>query len=108
MLADELLLLVQLDSPGHAGSERRRLRVRVLADDEMLLLQAQDALWLQPERPDALGLPGDQDRVPYVLPVGGREVDLVPELTDEADPHQQRVDAGHSRLTAVEIGERLR
>ena len=95
--ADEVLLLVELDDPRHRGAVGRRLRVGVLADDHVQLLQAQDALRLEPERPRA---PAADQRVPHVLAVGGREVDLVADLADEADPQEQRVDAGDLRALA--------
>ncbi len=100
-------VLVELDRPRHRRAERSRLGVGVLADDDVLLLQAQDPLRLEPERADPLRLAGLQQRVPDVLAVRRREVDLVAELADEADPQQQRVDAGDAALARVEVGERL-
>ena len=50
--ADEVRLL-GLDHPAHARLERARERVRVLADDRVLLLEPQDALRLDAERPGA-------------------------------------------------------
>ena len=54
-------------------------------------------------------LAGDQrcgrGSVPHVLAVGGREVDLVTQLTNEPDPQDEAVHAGDRRLFAVEIGE---
>ena len=48
-LADEVVL-VELDDPGHRRLERVRLGVGVLADEDVHLLEAQDALGLEPER----------------------------------------------------------
>src|ERR1035437_3909174 len=45
-LADVVLLLVELDDPGHRGTERGRFRIRVLAHQDVHLLQAQDPLRL--------------------------------------------------------------
>ena len=92
--ADEVLLLVELDDPRHRGAERRRLGVGVLADEDVQLLQAQDALRLEPERPQAVLGARLEQRVPEVLAVRGREVDLVADLADEADPHDQARHAG--------------
>jgi hypothetical protein len=72
------------------------------------LLQAEHPLRLEPERPDAEVGPALEDRVPDVLAVRAREVDLVAELADEADPQEQRRDAGDQRLLGVEVPERVR
>src|SRR5207244_8420046 len=56
-LADEVVLL-ELDDPGHAGLERVRLGVGVLADDDVRFLEPEHALPLAPERPDAGGAAG--------------------------------------------------
>ena len=106
-LADEVLLLVELDDPRHRGAERRRLGVGVLADEDVHLLQAQDPLRLEPERPQPERLAGAQQRVPDVLAVGRREVDLVADLADEPDPQDQALHPGDHALLAVEVGERL-
>ena len=51
-LAHEVVL-VELDDPGHVRLERVRLRVGVLPDEDVHLLEAEDALRLEAERPDA-------------------------------------------------------
>ena len=51
-LADEVVL-VELDDPRHARLEDVRLGVGVLADEDVHLLEAEDPLRLEPERPDA-------------------------------------------------------
>ena len=106
-LADEVLVLVELDDPRHRRAVGRGLRVGVLADDDVQLLQAQDALGLEAEGADAVLGAGLEDRVPHVLAVGGGEVDLVADLADEADAQDQRRDAGDRRALGVEVGEGL-
>src|SRR5262249_40629770 len=51
-LADEVRLF-EFDAPGHVCLERRRERVGVLANDEMLLLQPQGALRFHAEGAEA-------------------------------------------------------
>ena len=87
--ADEVLLLVELDDPRHRGAVGRRLRVGVLADEDVHLLQAQHPLRLEAERADAVLGARLQHRVPEVLAVRGRVVDLVADLADEADAQDQ-------------------
>src|SRR5439155_10469348 len=82
-LADEVVLL-ELDDPGHVRLEGVRLGVGVLADDDVHLLQPQDALRLEAKGADLELGPEREDRVPEVLGVGARDVDLVAELADEA------------------------
>ena len=62
-------------------------------DDHVALLEPQDALRLEPERlrVEVGGLL--EDRVPDVLGERAREVELVAELADEADPERERRDA---------------
>ena len=105
--ADELLLL-QLHHPRHVRLNRRRERVGVLGHDQVLLLQPQHALRLHPERPDAESRPGFHQRVPHVLAVLGRIVDLVAQLPDEADAKQERRHVRHHPLPRREITERAR
>ena len=50
---------------------------------------------------------GLHERVPEVLAVRGRAVDLVAHLAHEADPQDQAGHARHLGLLAVEVGERL-
>ena len=52
-LPDEVVL-VQLRQPGHVRRVEVRLRVRVLADDDVALLEAEHTLRLEAERPRAL------------------------------------------------------
>ena len=48
-----------------------------------------------------------EERVPEVLAERAREVELVAELADEADPQRERRDAGDRDLLGVEVLERL-
>ena len=48
-----------------------------------------------------------EERVPDVLAVRAREVDLVAELADEADAQDQRGHAGDVGVLRVEVGEGL-
>ena len=105
-LADEVVL-VELGDPGHRRLEHVRLRVGVLADEDVHLLEAQDPLRLEAERPDAEVGAALEDRVPDVLAVRAREVDLVAELADEADAQEERRDAGDVRVLGVEVREGL-
>jgi hypothetical protein len=93
-LAEEVVL-VGLDRPAEPDLERIGFRVRVLSDEDVLLLQPEDPLRLQTERTDPVRLPGRDDLVPHVLPVHRRHVDLVPQLADEPDPEHERRDTGH-------------
>src|SRR6185437_2187478 len=77
-LADEVVL-VQLDRPVQAGAEAAGQPVGVLPDDEVTLLQAQDALGLDPERSDAEVLAPFHQRLPDSETVGGGNVQLVAE-----------------------------
>src|SRR6478735_8061869 len=79
-LADKVVL-VQLREPRHAGREEVGLRVRVLSDDDVALLEAEHALRLEAERSRSLR----DERIPQMLTGGAREVELVAELADEAD-----------------------
>src|SRR5919109_4784685 len=105
-LADEVVL-VELDDPRHVRLERVRLGVGVLADEDVHLLEAQDALRLETERPDAEVLATLEDRVPHVFAVGTGEVELVAELADEADPQHERRHPADAALPGVEVRERL-
>src|SRR5205823_5247228 len=105
-LADEVLL-VELRDPRHVRVEDVRLRVGVLADDNVLLLETEDPLRLEPERLDAEVGAALEQRVPEVLAVQAREVELVAELADEADPEHQARHARHMRLVRVEVLEAL-
>src|SRR5262249_54479466 len=83
-------VLVSLEGPGHRGFEQVRLRVGVLADDHVTLLEAEDALRLEPEGTRTEVGAALQDLVPHVLGMRAREVQLVAELADEADAQRER------------------
>ena len=106
-LADEVLLLVELDDPRHRGAERRRLRVGVLADEDVHLLQAQDPLGLQPERPQPVrlaGLDAARPRGARRRPTGSGSRSRPRRRTRSAGSGTH---AGDRRLLAVEVRERL-
>ena len=67
-----------------------RLGVGVLTDDHMALLETEDSLGLEPERRDVEVASLLEQRVPDVIRVRAREVELVAELADEADPECER------------------
>src|SRR6185503_13007338 len=77
------------------------LRVRVLADDDVALLETEHPLRLEAERPRA----ARDERIPQVLAGRAREVELVPELPDEADAQRERGDAGDVELLRVQVLE---
>jgi hypothetical protein len=104
--ADEVVL-IELDDPRHPGGDRVRLRVGVLPDEDVLLLQAQDPLRLEPERPAAEVGARLEERVPEVLTIGARAVQLVAKLADEADTQEQAWDAGDAGALRVEVPERV-
>src|SRR5215210_2653887 len=83
--------------------------VGVLAHNEVAFLQAQDALRLDAEGPYSQVRAALHEHLPHVQPVGCRNVDLVAELTGEADaPHKATVDAGDAPLANPHIGEGFR
>ena len=106
-LADELELLVVLHEPRHRRLVEVRLRVRVLADDDVTLLEPQDPLRLEPERRCLQVGALLEQRVPDVLGERAREVQLVAELADEANPQRQRLDSGDRHLPGIEVGDAL-
>src|SRR5207253_9952333 len=103
-LADEVLLL-ELRDPRHVRVEHVRLGVGVLADDDVLLLEPEDALRLETERLDPEIAAALEQRVPQMLAVRAREVQLVAELADEADAQRETRDAGDLCMLCVEIAE---
>src|SRR3990172_2558529 len=86
--ADEVLL-VPLGEPAHVRLEDVRLGVRVLADEDVHLLQAKDPLPLRPGWAEAEVGAVLEQRGEEVLTVRRREVDLVTQLADEADPKRE-------------------
>src|SRR5689334_11198890 len=106
-LAEEVVL-VELDGPVQAGAEAAGQPVGVLPDDEVTLLQPQDALRLHPERRDPQVAAAVHQRLPDVQPVGGRDVQLVAELAGEPDPPQHApVHPGHPAGPHLHVAERL-
>src|SRR3990172_5791903 len=81
VLADEVVL-VELREPRHPGRVEVRLRVGVLPDDDVPLLEPENALRLEAERTRALG----HEPAPQILAGGAREVELVPELAGGTRP----------------------
>ncbi len=86
--------LVKLHHPRQARAVRVGERVGVLADDDVLLFETQDALRLEAEGLDAEFPACFDDRVPHMGPVRARHVDLVAQLSDEPDSQNQD---GHAR-----------
>src|SRR5690242_17264489 len=106
-LAEEVFL-VELDGPVQAGAEAAGQPVGILPDDEVALLQPQDALRLHPERRDPQVAAAVQQRLPDVQPVSGRDVQLVAELAGEPDPPQHApVHPGHPAGPYLHVAERL-
>src|SRR5262249_22265651 len=103
-LADEERLALR-DGPGHVGLVRVGEAIRVLADDDVALLEAQHALGLDAEGPDAQRLSSFHEGVPHMLAEVRGHVDLVAELADEADAQQAAGYAGNRRHPDSEIGE---
>src|SRR5207245_7861104 len=100
--ADEVVL-VELRDPGHAGLEHVRLGIGVLADEDVHLLEPQDALWLEPERTDPEIRAVLEQGVPEVFAVRAREVQLVAELADEPDAQDQARYPRDNRFLRVEV-----
>jgi len=101
-LSDEVFFVL-LDDPRHAGSDQIRLRIGVLTDDHVCLLETEHALRLEPERSRAACDQG----VPQMLGDTRRAVQLVAELADEADAKRQARHTGDADLLRVEILERF-
>ena len=91
-LADEVRL-VGLHDPRHRRLEQVRLGVGVLAHDHVPLLEAEDPLGLETERRGPEIGAALEQRVPHVLGVRARQVQLVAELADESDPQPEGGDA---------------
>src|SRR6266852_3882616 len=91
--APEKIRLVQLDDPGQACRVGCREGIRVLADDEVLLLEAQDSLGFEAEGGDAEVVARLHQLVPEVHAVGARRMDLVTQLAHEADAQDEDRDA---------------
>src|SRR5215204_1576822 len=93
------VVLVRLDHPAEAHIVGSCEPVGVLANDEVALLQAQDALRLDAEGPYAQVRAALHERLPHVQAVGCGHVDLVAEFAGEADaPHKAAFDAGDAPL----------
>ena len=105
-LAQEVVL-VGLDHPAQPDLERVGFGVGVLADQDVLLLEAQDALGLQAEGLDAVALPRCHELVPHVLAVHRREMDLVAQLAHEADAQHQRRHARDLHARRAQVRQRL-
>src|SRR5215211_6422816 len=103
------VVLVQLDHPAEAHIVGSCEPVGVLAYDKVSFLQAQDTLGLYAEGPYAQVRAALHERLPHVRPVSGGHVDLVAELTSEADtPHKATFDAGDTPLANLHVGEGVR
>ncbi len=100
--------LVELDEAAEAGGRGLGEAVRVLADDVMALLQSQDPLGLDTEWLDPEVLAVGEQRLPDMQRMAGRHVQLVGELTGEADSPDDAVrNASDGAAAYVEVRECL-
>src|SRR5207245_1233481 len=89
-----------------SGLEHIRLGIRVLADEDVHLLEPENPLRFEPERTDVEIGAALEQRVPQVLAVRRREVELVAELADGADQKEEGRTTRHARPTRVVVGGR--
>ncbi len=73
----------------------------------MAFLQPQHALGLDAKGADVELAPGVQHRFPDMAAIAGWAMDLIGQLTGEADAQQPARHAGHGHLARVQVGERL-
>src|ERR671912_2717599 len=103
------VILVELDQRAQTGAVSPGEPVGVLSDDEVTLLQAQDALRLYAERSYAEVGSSFHERLPHVEPIGGGYVDLVAQLASEADaPHEAVFYTGDTSGANPHVGEGVR
>ena len=81
--------------------------IRILADDDMALLQPQHALGLDAEGLYASGAAGGHQRIPQRLALARRDMDLIAELADEPDAEQPGRYAGDAAEAHAHVGEGL-
>ncbi len=96
--------LSSLDEPRHVRVERRSTRSRCPGRRSRAASRAGGSA---APRARTASRRASTQRVPEVLAVRAREVQLVAELADEADPQDQARHAGDVRLARVEVRERL-
>ena len=106
-LADPLELLVVLDEPRHRRLEQVRLGVGVLARRSRGPSRAGGSAAARGRTARRRGRRPLEERVPDVLGERAREVELVAELADEADPQRERGHAGDRDVLGVEVREAL-
>ena len=98
---------LHVDRPSRIGFEWIGQAVGVLADDEMALFQAQQALRLHSEGAQPGGQAGIEQRPPNGLSGTGRHMDLKSQFTDEAYPQQSRFESGNPPSTYRQVRKRL-
>src|SRR6202171_2909133 len=81
--------LIEFHHPLETGAVRIGKGIGVLADDDVRLFEPQDALRLEAEGLDPEVTASLHDRVPDMLPVRARHVNLIAQLSDEADAQNQ-------------------
>src|SRR5260370_39154778 len=93
----------------HHGAQSRVQRCRksigILADNQMALLEAENSLSLDAERPQTLVTAGFQDRFPQVPGKMAGAMDFVSQLSHKADSQQSAADAGYVRFSNRHIRE---
>ena len=93
VLADEVVLAVELDREADAGLERVDLVVELVAGEDQACLDADHVERLEAQRREAVRLTGLPDRVPDRGPVVGVAEDLVAELAGVARARDHDRDA---------------
>src|ERR1700722_5296521 len=104
--ADEVFL-VELDGPPHVGLERIRERVRIVARDDVQLLEPQNALRLDAKWGNAEIAAGIKQRIPQMLAVLGGKMQLVADLSDKTDPHEQHRYPSDAAMGRVQVPKGL-
>src|SRR5581483_9892573 len=97
--------LAKTYQPPQPRSERVRQGVGVLADDEMALLQPQNALGLHAEGLQPKFRSCFYQGFPQVPAMRTRTMDLVAQFADEADAEQTTRHAGHFALPGRQVRE---
>src|ERR1017187_5056135 len=109
--------LLQGHRPRGMRLEWIREAIRILAHDEVALLQTQHALRLDAERAQALRRPGSGQRAPDIRGIAGSNMNFIAKFADESDAQQPRRDTANSaaahalirklRIAEIQIGQRL-
>src|SRR5229473_3853340 len=97
--------LVESDHVVQACIQGSRKSVRVLTDNQMPFLQAKNALGFDAKRSQAKIPAGVQERFPQMPSELARTMNLVAQLSHEADSQQSATNTGHIRFSNRHIGE---